>query len=79
MLCNESSSNGVWTTSHSSLLFPPSLHSTAFSTTLVAILLILSTVTQSAESSDNLQPTQWTLSPDRAESKISTLPVNGDL
>ncbi|XP_064786847.1 epigen-like [Oncorhynchus masou masou] len=50
------------------------------STTLVAVLLLLlllSTGIQSAKHSDKLQPTQWTLSPDLAEPKISTLPVNG--
>ncbi|XP_041755791.1 epigen-like [Coregonus clupeaformis] len=49
----------------------------AFSTTLAAVMLLLSTGIQSAEPSDNLQPTQWTLSPDLAEPTISTLPVNG--
>ncbi|XP_020344423.2 epigen [Oncorhynchus kisutch] len=50
---------------------------TAFSTTLVTMLLILSTVTQSAEPSDNLQPTQRTLSLDLAEPTNTALPVNG--
>ncbi|CAB1322444.1 unnamed protein product [Coregonus sp. 'balchen'] len=35
------------------------------------------TGTQSAEPSDNLQPTQWTLSLDLAEPTNTMLPVNG--
>ncbi|KAM9464593.1 epigen-like [Salvelinus alpinus] len=50
---------------------------TAFSTALVAMLLILSTVTRSAETSDKLRPTQWTLSLDLAEPTHTILPVNG--
>ncbi|CAB1319228.1 unnamed protein product [Coregonus sp. 'balchen'] len=53
------------------------LEQCTFSTTLVAVMLLFSTGIQSAEPSDNLQPTQWTLSPDLAEPTISTLPVNG--